>query len=75
MFDFLTDTIFNGIEWLVVYVIIRGIFARWLSDKIRNHFIKTQRELAIWMHYQNKALNKGHKCKLRECDEDGCRLI
>lgn len=75
------------VEFFVVWVIWRGIVVRWFSEIIRKHamepsgkwlrkyVIRSQREMAIWLHYRNKALNKGHQCRLMECDDEWCRLI
>jgi len=59
-------------EFIVIYVIFRGIFSKWLGAKLvdyvfnpfgrflKKRLIKTERDVAIWMHYRNRALHKGH---------------
>jgi len=43
---------------------------------LKKHFVKTEREFAIWMHYKNKALNKGHNHKrIEDCDDGKCLII
>ena len=46
------------------------------SLSMKKFFIKTHREAAIWLHYRNKAHNKGHQHKNPIiCDDDRCKLI
>lgn len=73
------------IEFILIYVIFRGIFSKWIAKKlviyifdpmgrfIKHSLIRTERDVAIWMHYKNKALHKGHnhhdpiKCRDGKC--------
>lgn len=74
------------VDFFVTTVIIRGIIARKISEgmmilgrmiwrRMRTHIIKTERDLAIFLHYQNKALNHGHRCKIDDCDDGKCSLF
>lgn len=76
MFDNVFSQIPNSpseiIEFVFVFVIIRGVFSKWLGSKIvkyifkplakiiKHRLIKSERDVAIWLHYRNKALKKGH---------------
>jgi hypothetical protein len=50
---------------MVVTVFLRGIFARWLAGLIikgfQGAFIRTERELALYMHYRDKASGRSKK--------------
>lgn len=76
------------IDFFILYIILRGIiapfltslFKRFLLEPIANwfkhHFIRTEREMAIWLHYKNKALNKGHHHHhLEDCNDGMCKII
>lgn len=78
----------KALELFFIYIIVRGIIAPFIANGFKmfvlnpllrlfaNHYIKTERELAIWLHYRNKALNKGHHHKhLGDCEDGKCRLI
>lgn len=55
---------------------VRKYFLTPVYSWIKNRFIKTQREAAIWLHYRNKAHNKGHQHKNPIiCEDDRCRII
>lgn len=84
----LPNTIPELFEFIVIFVIFRGIFSKWLgsyfvkyffspiSRWIKRRLIKTERDVAIWMHYRNKALHKGHQHHNPvTCNEDGCIII
>jgi hypothetical protein len=53
------------IDFLVVTVLLRGIFAHWLSGLLlklfKYLFIKTEREVALYIHYRNRASGKSKK--------------
>lgn len=55
---FVGGTFFSG---------LRSKIGRWMVDKtfeqLQKLFIKTERDLTIWLHYRNKALLKGSKRK------------
>ena len=76
------------IDYIVIYVIFRGIFSKWLGNKLidtvfaplgkfmKKRLIKTERDVAIWMHYKNKAMNKGHNHDDPFiCDDGKCILL
>lgn len=68
----LPNTFEQLIAWLIVGVIFRGVFSKWLGVQMTKRFfaplfrwlqrklIKTERDVAIFIHYRNRALNKGH---------------
>ena len=75
------------LTFAVEFVIIRGVIAPFFTGLFKNYilaplgrwfkndFIRTERELAIWMHYRNKSMNVGHNHNLNKCDDGMCRLI
>lgn len=52
-------------DFLVTAVIIKYIVAHWIADRLisifKKVFITSERDIAIWLHFKNKALNKSHK--------------
>jgi type III secretory pathway component EscS len=34
------DALQNGVEWILIYVVFRGIVARWMGDEIRQFIIQ-----------------------------------
>lgn len=90
------DDIFNQLpknpgqilEFIIIYVIFRGIFSKWLGAYfvkyffdpinrwIKRRLIKTERDVAIYIHYRNKAMHKGHQHKDPIiCNDDRCILL
>ena len=74
------DFISTAIEFLFVTIIFKVIIVRWLAEQLlkifKKFFVKTNRDIAIWIHYYNRALNKGHQHKTPViCDEGGCSLV
>lgn len=70
----------TAFEFVVVTIFIKQIMGRWLADKItrvfQKFFVKSRREAAIWLHYRNKALNKGHTHKTPiRCEDDACKIF
>lgn len=53
-------TFFVGARNMIVKWILTIIF-KWL----RKRLVKTERHLALWMHYQNKAMRKKPKNKVQ----------
>ena len=77
----------NILELFISYIIMRGIivpfivmlFRKYLLDPsvrwFKQRYLKTERDIAIWLHYRNKAMNKGHNHELVNCDDGQCRKI
>lgn len=75
------------IEFFFAYIIMRGIIAPFITmlfkkyalhplfNYFKKHFLRTEREVAIWLHYRNKAINKGHNHDLMKCDDGQCTKI
>lgn len=75
------------IHYIIIYVIFRGIFSKWLAGKFvdvlfepivdffKKRLIKTERDVAIWMHYKNKARHQGHNHNPHECRDGRCILL
>lgn len=73
-------TITDFLEFLLFTVLVKAIIVHWLADQIikilKLLFIRTNRDIAIWLHYYNRALNKGHKhINSHTCSQDNCTLI
>jgi hypothetical protein len=75
------------IEFIVIWVIWRGVIVRRLSNVVEKHIlipfvrwlkiklIHSRQDATLYLHYFNKSMNKGHQCKFKECDDDWCRMI
>lgn len=76
-------------EYLLLHIFIRGLISPFVVEKLKKYIIhplgnwskhrliKTERELAVWMHYQNKRRNPTHDHNKRiiQCDDGLCRFI
>lgn len=83
----LTPTARVFFDFFVVVILIRGIIARKISTAIeqmwnklvallKKKLVKTERDMAIWIHYQNQAMNKGHHDDTPiDCEEGGCSIV
>lgn len=76
------------LKFFVDIIIIRGIlskkFASFIDKKfitpmwraVVRAFIKTDRDIFIWMHYRNRAAKHGHRHKnVNNCNDGACRLL
>lgn len=76
------------VEIFISYIILRGVVAPFVTTLfkkyfikpliayLKTHFVRTERELAIWLHYKNKALNVGHHHRqLKKCEDGLCKLV
>lgn len=54
----LSDLIKTTIEFLVGTVVIKYIIVKWVAEQIKKLFViifvRSKREVAIWLHYENK---------------------
>lgn len=67
-------------EFFVFTILIKYVITKWIAQQFVSFFarlfVKTEREEAIWKHYQDKALRNGHKKKTPiKCDEGLCVLL
>ncbi len=55
---------------------LKKYFLSPIAAAFRHRLIRSQREAAIWLHYRNKAHDKGHQHKNPIiCKDDKCRFI
>lgn len=77
--EFIFGNLKTVAEFFIFYVLVRGVIAYWLAKQVRKHgrryLLRTQREIAIWLHFRNKQLNKGHQCKFDECEDELCKIV
>lgn len=76
----MSEALKTAIDFVIFTVLVKYVIGRWLAEwfvKIfKKVFVKSQRETAIWLHYRNRALHKGHRHKTPlECEDGGCVLI
>ena len=73
----------NGLNFLIFTVLVKYIITKWLADKtiksfnflFVKFFIKTKEEMAIWLHYLNKHVDKNHTHSTIECPDGQCKIV
>lgn len=73
MFDILGDIL----NFVIFGVVVKYVIAKWLAEKImagsKAWFAASDRNWAIWEHYQNRALGDGHNAdSVLDCRQDKC---
>lgn len=84
----MNEIIFKALELFLSYVILRGIvvpivvdrFKRLIllpsADMVKNHLLRTERDVAIWLHHMNRAYDKGHDHRhVTHCNEGDCKKL
>jgi hypothetical protein len=65
-------------EWFIVAVVFKFIILKWVAEKTKalfmKLFVRTEHDMAIWLHYRNRAMNKGHQHPLEKCDDGRCEF-
>lgn len=74
-------------ELFFSYIIIKGVIAPRVTDLFKKYilnpaykwftktFVRTSREATIWLHYRNKAMNKGHDHSIEDCSDGKCVIL
>ncbi len=67
-------------EFLLFTVVFKYIIVHWIAEQLvrifKYFFVRSKREVAIWIHYRNQAMNKGHKHDTPiDCEDEWCRII
>lgn len=66
----------KAIEFFFFTIVVKYIVVRWIAEKTKKYFVKffvvSEREVAIWMHYRNKAMDAGHTDPIHKCDDGRC---
>lgn len=74
----LADSTWGLVEWFIVAVVFKFIILKWVAEKTKAIFklllIRTARDMAIWLHFMNKAMNKGHQHPQPKCDDGQCKF-
>lgn len=84
----LPNTATEWFDYFIIFVLFRSVFSKWLAGLVTDKLLKpvgkwivkrlvrTERDLAIWLHYRNKAMRKGHvHDSPLECNDGRCLLI
>lgn len=66
-----------SLAWLFfTTIVIKYIVVKWVAEKTRiilfKMFVKSSRDLAVWLHYFNRRVDKGHQHPLPKCDDGQC---
>ena len=67
-------------DFLVITVITKAIIAHWVAKQLMKYFKKlvgsTERNTAIWTHFQNRAKGNGHASDdVVGCRDEGCQVF
>ena len=83
----LTPTVRLVFDFFVGIIIIRGIIARKITTAIeqlggkisaalKKRLVRTERDMAIWVHYINQSVDKGHDdTSPIDCEDGACKLV
>ncbi len=75
VYFFLRGRLFPAIEKVVVW--LTNPLVRYLQRVFKRNFLRTERQMALWLHYANVAIDKDHHhhSKLKKCEVGKCRFI
>lgn len=66
-------------DLVIIGVIYKVIIAHWIADQImtwaKKKLIKSKRQLALWIHFRDKAMNRGHKEDPQLCFDGLCKEV
>lgn len=70
----------NIVSFLLVTVLLKVIIAHWVAERLEDYgkkvFSSSERNFAIWLHYQARANGIGHVAEsVLHCGEDKCRIF
>lgn len=76
----MTEFIRQLIEFVLITVILKVIVAHWLAERILSYakklFNSSERNLAIWLHYQAQVSGHGHLASsVLHCADDKCSIF
>lgn len=67
MLHSLFNLVSSAIEFILFTVIVKYIIGKWIAEQIlklfKRYVLRTESDVAKWLHYRNKALHKGDKLK------------
>ena len=63
-------------EWVIIGILYKAIFAHWAADMImkwsKRRLIQTKEQLALWFHFRDKAMRRGHDADPLICLDGLC---
>lgn len=66
----------NVFDFVLFTVCLKMIFAHWLAERIESYLKSSERNMAIWMHYQSHYLQKSHVAQsVLNCSDDKCIIF
>jgi hypothetical protein len=76
MLDFLKSVA----DFILLTVVVKIIIGHWVAERImllsQKIFGKTERNMAIWLHYKAQAAGHGHFAQsVLSCGEDKCGIF
>jgi hypothetical protein len=76
MLDFLKSLF----DFVVLTVVVKIIIGHWVAERITEYskklFHSSERNFAIWLHYQQQAEGRGHFAQsVLHCNEDKCSIF
>lgn len=64
-------------EWVIIGILYKAIFvhymAKFLTKWGKRHLIKTREQIALYHHYRDRAMKKGHLSDFEICFEGLCK--
>jgi phosphoribosylcarboxyaminoimidazole (NCAIR) mutase len=78
--DFLKGLLHFTVDFLVIGVVLKIIVAHWIAQHIMQYsekvFNSSERNLAIWLHYQANAGGKAHLTgSVLHCTDGKCSIF
>lgn len=71
------DLLEAAVTFLIFTIIVKYILVRWIADQLKKaflyYYVRSSKEMALWLHHVNRGLNRGHhhrsplKCKDGRC--------
>jgi len=70
----------NTLDFLLIAVVLKIIVAHWLAERLEDYakrlFQSSERNFAIWLHYQAQANEVGHFAEsVLHCGEEKCSIF
>lgn len=66
-------------EWVIVAILYKAIavhfMAKWLLSWGKKHLVKTRDQIALYHHYRDRAMKRGHRSDPSICADGMCREV
>lgn len=66
-------------EWVIIGILYKAIFAHWAASMLmkwgKRRIIQSKEQLALWFHFRDRAMNRGHQLDPDVCMDGLCGEI